>query len=215
MRLTLGGTASGGGGTARMSPSASTAAPDVATSMPKVAGRPIVAMRTPPSAGPAIIPTSPRSESSAAAAISSSRGTRRGTIESRAGRRKPSNAAPSGAARKSTQSFGSPRREMATGERAGLRLVEERGGEEDHRHQRERNLRELEHAPAVDGVRERSSDQCREEQRDELCQAEEPDGERRSRQLVDLIRDRDIGEHRAEEREGLPDVEQAVFAVPP
>jgi hypothetical protein len=70
-------------------------------------------MRTPPTAGPAIIPNSPRSESSAEAAVSSSRDTSRGTIESRAGRWKPSSAAPSGATTNNTQTFGSSRSELA------------------------------------------------------------------------------------------------------
>ena len=80
--------------------------------MPYVAGRPIVAMRTPPTAGPAIMPNSPRRESSAEAAVSSSRVTSRGTIESSAGRWKPSIAAMSGVTTKSTQTFGSSRSEL-------------------------------------------------------------------------------------------------------
>ena len=66
----------------------------------------------PPTAGPAIMPNSPRSESSAEAAVSSSRVTRRGSIASSAGRWKPSIAAISGVTTKSTQTFGSSRSEL-------------------------------------------------------------------------------------------------------
>jgi len=46
-------------------------------------------MHKPPSAGPAMVPTLPRSEASAAVAGSSSRATRRGAIASSVGRWKP------------------------------------------------------------------------------------------------------------------------------
>ena len=157
-------------------------------------------MRTPPTAGPAIMPNSPRSESSAEAAISSSRETSRGTIESSAGRWKPSSAAMSGVTTKSTQTFGSSRSELT---------------KEDRRREPERELGELEHAPTIYGIRESAADERREEQGDERSQAEKPDRERRPGEMVDLVRDRDVREHRAEERERLPGEEQAVLPVPP
>ena len=54
---------------------------------------PVVAMSAPPIAGPAIMPTVMLSDPTALAALSSSRGTSRGTIASSAGRCSPSSAA--------------------------------------------------------------------------------------------------------------------------
>ena len=106
MPLRLGRTAPGGGGTARMSASAPSEAPNVATSIRYVIGRPRVAIRIPPTAGPVTMPMLPRKESSALAATSSWRSTRRGVSASSGGRWRPSSPAMSAPTTKRTQSFG-------------------------------------------------------------------------------------------------------------
>ena len=75
-------------------------------SMPKTPGRPMVAISTPPSAGPPIRPIWKRSESSAPAAVSSSFSTRRGVSESSDGRRKPPNTAAKASTTNSTHTCG-------------------------------------------------------------------------------------------------------------
>jgi hypothetical protein len=97
-----------------MRESAKSEAANVRQSKPYVAGSPIVAIRTPARAGPPIMPTVPRSESSALAAVSSSRSTSRGIIASSDGRWMPSRAAIAAATRKSTHTCGSASSEFAT-----------------------------------------------------------------------------------------------------
>ena len=71
------------------------------------------------------------------------------------------------------------------------------------------------HEPApVVRVGERAAEQRSREQRHDLGQAEQADGERRAGELVDLERQRDGGEHRAGERDPLAGDEQAEVAVP-
>jgi hypothetical protein len=82
----LGGSASGAGGLARMTERKPSEIRNVARSMPKVSVTPKAAISTPPSAGPASIPTLPRTHSSAIAAFICSRGTTRGTSASSGGR---------------------------------------------------------------------------------------------------------------------------------
>ena len=85
-------------------------------------------------------------------------------------------------------------------------------------HQREDEQRRVgeQHEPAaVVRVGERAAEQRGAEQRDELGEPEQADHQRRAREVVDLERDRDVGDHRARERHGLADVEQPELAVPP
>ena len=82
----LGRSAFSDGGTARIMARATSEKRKVTMSRPYVAGSPIVAIRTPAIAGPPIVPTFMRSESSALAAGSSSRETRRGVSASSDGR---------------------------------------------------------------------------------------------------------------------------------
>ena len=100
-------------------------------------------------------------------------------------------------------------------EHPDLRLVEERVEKEDRRREPERELGELEHAPTIYGIGESAADERREEQGDERSQAEKPDRQRRPGEMVDLVRDRDVREHRAEERERLPGEEQPVLPMAP
>jgi hypothetical protein len=72
------------------------------------------------------------------------------------------------------------------------------------------------HEPSpVDHVGERAAEQPEREHRNQLGQAEQPHCQRRSRERVDLVRDRHERQHRAEERRELPEEEQPEVAVAP
>ena len=172
----------------------------VATSTPYVAARPIVAISTPAMAGPATMPIVMRNDESAPAAAISLRSTRRGVSASSDGRWSPSSIAMTAASTKMTQSRGS--REERVHEQGGRRACE-------------RELGDLHHPAAVDGVGDRASDQGAPQERHELDGAQEADDERRVADLVGLERERDVGDHRAQERDPLADEEQAEVAVPP
>ena len=85
---------------------------------------------------------------------------------------------------------------------------------EDSGAEGEGGLGDLDEAPPVEGVRERSADEGGHEQWAELGEAEEADDERRAGELVRLVRQRDVRDHRAEERDALAEEEQAEVAVP-
>ena len=61
----------------------------------------------------------------------------------------------------------------------------------------------------------RAADQRAPQERHELDGAQEADDERRVADLVGLERERDVGDHRAQERDALADEEQPEVAVPP
>ena len=82
---------------------------NVTRSIANVADRPTVAISTPPTGGPATIPTFIRKEPSALAAASSSGGTSRGSIASSGGRWIPTSPAITAPSTKSTQRRGSGR----------------------------------------------------------------------------------------------------------
>ena len=135
---------------------------------------------------------------SAPAAVSSSRSTRRGRSASSAGR--CSDHAPA-----------------ATTETAKIRTtdgcvnVEFQASSARHRHQRE--LGQEHEAAAVDDVGERAPEQPEREHGHELGEAEQADRQRRAGERVDLVRDRDERQHRAQERRQLPEEEQPEVAV--
>src|SRR6266545_4689718 len=67
-----------------------------------------------------------------------------------------------------------------------------------------------EHQPAaVDRVGNRPADYRQRQQRDEVREGDQPDRERRSRELVDLVREHDLGDLRADEGDALPEPEPA------
>ena len=70
-------------------------------------------------------------------------------------------------------------------------------------------LREADHPTPVDRVGERPSDERRDEQGDQLRQAEQTHDERRMADLERLIRERDVGHHAPEERHALTYEEKA------
>ena len=172
-----------------MRASAASETRNVAASIAYVAPRPEVAISTPASAGPTIWPALPRKPSSADAAASSSRGTSRGSIASSGGRWSPPAADIPAATTNSSHTCGSSSSALAT------------------QHQREDEQRRVgeQHEPApVVRVGERPAEQRGDEQRDELGEPEQADSERRAREVVDLERDRDVGDHRARERDPCP-----------
>ena len=61
-------------------------------------------------------------------------------------------------------------------------------------------------------IRDRTSDQRKEQERDEITKAQQPDRERRAGDRVDLIRDRHKRYLGAELRDGSADQEQAEIA---
>ena len=58
-----------------------------------------------------------------------------------------------------------------------------------------------------------AADERRRQQRHQLGQAEQADRQRRARQPVHLVRQRDVGDHRAEQRHGLRGVQQAIVPM--
>ena len=121
-------------------------------------------MSTPPTAGPAIMPNSPRSESSAEAAVSSSRVT---SARDHRVERRPLEAVDCGHERRDDE------------EDPHLRLVEKRVEKEDRGREPERELGELQHAPAIYSIGESPADERRYEQRNQRGQAEKADRQRR------------------------------------
>ena len=159
MRFRLGRSASGGGGTARIIPSAVSETRNVAMSIPNTAGSPSVAMSRPPSAGPPIRPIWKRSESSAPAAVSSWR-----LDESRSQR-----------VERRAQKAAQPRgRRLDDEEHPDLGGGHEGVDEQRGRAEREAELRDAHHLPAVDGVREGAADDGREQERHERGEARKP-----------------------------------------
>jgi hypothetical protein len=73
----------------------------------------------------------------------------------------------------------------------------------------------LHHPAAIEGIRERSTHECHDHERDELDEAEHGDRESGARQLVGLVRQGDIRDLGAEERERLAGEEKAEVPVPP
>ena len=134
------------------------------------------------------------------AAISSSRSTSRGVSASSDGRCRPSSVASSADITNSTHSCG---------------CGEQRVCDQHERRRRERELGQLHQPPPVEGVGERAADERGRQERHQLGQPEQPDDERRAAQLVGLVGDRDVGDHRAEERHPLADEEQPEVAPPP
>ena len=99
-------------------------------------------------------------------------------------------------------------------EHPDLRARQQGVHEQHGRAQRHPELRDPHHPPPVDRVRERTADDRRQEQRHERDEREQADHGRRAGQVVDLVRDGDERDLRAEERDGEPEPEQAVLAVP-
>ena len=61
-----------------------------------------------------------------------------------------------------------------------------------------------EHQPAaVDGVGDRAADHGQRQQWNEMRERDQADGERRARELVHLVRERDLGDLRPDERDAL------------
>jgi hypothetical protein len=87
------------------------------------------------------------------------------------------------------------------------RVDEQRAG-----HHRGADLGDLHEPPAIERIGQRPADEREHEDRRELGDAEQADGQRRARDLVGLERDRHEGGHRAELRDGLPEDEQAEVA---
>ena len=87
--------------------------------------------------------------------------------------------------------------------------------EQHEREDEQRGVGDQHEPAAVVGVGERAAEQRGEEQRHDLRQPDQADQQRRAREVVDLERHRDVRQHRAGERDRLPDEEQAEVAVPP
>ena len=95
-----------------------------------------------------------------------------------------------------------------------LRLGEQRVGDQRESEREQRGVGDQHEPAAVVRVGQRAAEQRRDQQRGQLREPEQPDDERRASQVVDLERDRDEGDHRARERDGLARVEQPELAVP-
>jgi hypothetical protein len=95
----------------------------------------------------------------------------------------------------------------------GPRIGQKRVDEQDADPQARPELGDLHHAPAVEGIGQGASDEGHDHQRDELRQAQKADRERRVGQLVGLVRQRNVRDHRAEERGGLPHEEKPEVPV--
>ncbi len=92
--------------------------------------------------------------------------------------------------------------------------MREHGVQHQHtRRGRERELGELNHSPAVDSVGKRAAEKRRHEQRPELREPEQTDDERGAGQPVHLEGQRDVGDHRAEERDSPRGDEQPELAM--
>ena len=126
----------------------------------------------------------PASRSSALAALSSSRSTSRGISASSGGRRTAVSAGESAAATYSTHTCGS-----------GAGVDEQRRADDE-----QRPAPRPDQLAAVERVRERAADQ-RQQRRSARTPPtpSRPTRERRAREVVDLDRDRDLGEHRPEQ----------------
>ena len=85
-----------------------------------------------------------------------------------------------------------------------MRLAEQRVREQDAREDEQGRVGRQDEPPPVVGVGERAAEERRDEQRRELGEPEQPDHDRRSRERVDLVRDRDVGEHRAVSETACP-----------
>src|SRR6185369_1879958 len=92
---------------------------------------------------------------------------------------------------------------------------EERGAGERGAAAREPHFRPQDQAAAVDRIREGATHERRDEQGEQLGQAEQAHGQRRARELEHLIRQGHIGDHAAQQRDELRGVQRAVVAVAP
>ncbi len=82
----------------------------------------------------------------------------------------------------------------------------------DHQHGREQGqaeLGELHHAAPVVGVGQRPTEQAGDQEWSQLGHPEQADHQRRPGELVDLERDRDVGDHAAREAHHLPNGQQS------
>src|SRR5262249_45582788 len=96
--------------------------------------------------------------------------------------------------------------------------VQERRGPAGDRDRRERRAAGGEphigcdrDAATIDRAGHCAADERGGEKRDELAESEEADGERRSGQAIHLVRQPDVGDHRAEERHELCRVQEAII----
>ena len=92
-----------------------------------------------------------------------------------------------------------------------LRSRQQRVHQQERRHHAERDLGEEHHPAAVDGVGERAAVQPEDDERDQLDEAEDPHEHERPGQLLHLVRDRDVGDHRAQPGDGPAGEEQSVL----
>jgi hypothetical protein len=99
-------------------------------------------------------------------------------------------------------------------QRPELRARKERVDEQRACADGEQELRDLDEPPPVERVCERASVQRCQKERRQLREAQEADDERRSGQLVRLVRHRDVRDHRAEEREAKTGGQEPEVAMP-
>ena len=92
--------------------------------------------------------------------------------------------------------------------------VEQRVADQPERDERGRQLRALHDAAPVDGVGEHAAEEPQADDRHELGEAEQPDGQRGVRERVDLEGQRDDGEERAGVRHELARDQQPEVAPP-
>ena len=155
---------------------------------------PVVAIRTPASAGPATAPRLELRPLRLFAATSCSSATRRGKSECCA-------PAPNANADDSDEGAEEARPRLRV-RRRGVRDGDR--GADDHP-----ALLDQHQLAAVERVRERAADERHRQHRDQLGECEQADGERRVRQRVHLVRQRDVADLAADERRGLREPEAA------
>ncbi len=94
-------------------------------------------------------------------------------------------------------------------ERPYLRLVERRVDGQEDRDDDEPDLGHQDQPAPVDRIRDRAADERERQERNQLAERDQPDEERRARELVDLVRDRDEADLAPDQRDRLADPQAA------